>query len=204
MARTRRFPENICAKRPRVRIGLKVPAQVGKHSPGSVTLLPLDVVPEVFRRLRSVPHEDRAQVSGCLAHGPVAQQFRRRLHRRGHCDVHEHGAGRRRGIHPPPPVLATTSSAPSITSSDPKNVTSRTSHYGIDTNASSTPTGQATISHSGAFGRGAATNLTMVPDLNLGIVVLTNATPTGVPQAIATQLVVTWSNSAPRRGPGLT
>jgi hypothetical protein len=41
-----------------------------------------------------------------------------------------------------------------------------------------------TISHSGAFALGASTNFVLVPDLKLGIVVLTNAAPSGVPEAV--------------------
>lgn len=41
------------------------------------------------------------------------------------------------------------------------------------------------LSHSGAFSLGASTNVAMVPNLDLGIVVLTNAPPTGAAEAIA-------------------
>lgn len=83
-----------------------------------------------------------------------------------------------------PLVLAKTYSAHSITGGDAKNLTSRTSHYGFGTNVGATVTGRVNINHSGAFGWGAATNATMIPDLNLGIVVLTNGAPSGVPEAI--------------------
>ncbi len=88
-----------------------------------------------------------------------------------------------------PLVLAKTYSAHSITGGDAQNLTSRTSHYGFGTNVGSTVTGRVTISHSGAFGWGAATNATMIPDLNLGIVVLTNGAPSGVPEMIASEFV---------------
>ncbi|MCU1407112.1 MAG: serine hydrolase [Glaciihabitans sp.] len=88
-----------------------------------------------------------------------------------------------------PLVLAQTYSAHSITGGDATNLTSRTSHYGFGTNVGSTVTGRVNISHSGAFGWGASTNATMIPDLNLGIVVLTNGAPAGVPESIASEFV---------------
>ena len=88
-----------------------------------------------------------------------------------------------------PLVLAQTYSAHSITGGDAKNLTSRTSHYGFGTNVGATVTGRVNINHSGAFGWGAATNATMIPDLNLGIVVLTNGAPSGVPEAIVAEFV---------------
>ncbi|WP_458042296.1 MULTISPECIES: serine hydrolase [Bacteria] len=88
-----------------------------------------------------------------------------------------------------PLVLAKTYSAHSITGGDAKNLTSRTSHYGFGANVGATVTGRVNISHSGAFGWGTATNATMIPDLNVGIVVLTNGAPSGVPEAIASEFV---------------
>lgn len=88
-----------------------------------------------------------------------------------------------------PLVLAETYSAHSITGGDATNLTSRTSHYGFGTNVGSTVTGRVTLSHSGAFGWGAATNATMIPDLDLGIVVLTNGAPSGVPESIVSEFV---------------
>ncbi len=88
-----------------------------------------------------------------------------------------------------PLVLAKTYSAHSITGGDAANLTSRTSHYGFGTNVGATVTGRVSISHSGAFGWGSATNATMIPDLNLGIVVLTNGAPSGVPELIVSEFV---------------
>lgn len=88
-----------------------------------------------------------------------------------------------------PLVLAKTYSAHSITGGDAKNLISRTAHYGFGANIGATGTGRVNISHSGAFGWGTATNATMIPDLNLGIVVLTNGAPSGVPEAIASEFV---------------
>lgn len=88
-----------------------------------------------------------------------------------------------------PSVLAKTYSAHSITGGDARNLTSRTSHYGFGTNVGATVAGRVNISHSGAFGWGTATNATMIPDLNLGIVVLTNGAPVGVPEAIVSNFL---------------
>lgn len=54
---------------------------------------------------------------------------------------------------------------------------------GMDTSADAT--GRVRWTHSGAFSAGAATRIMMIPDLDLGLVVLTNGWPIGVPEAIA-------------------
>jgi CubicO group peptidase (beta-lactamase class C family) len=50
-------------------------------------------------------------------------------------------------------------------------------------------TGNAVWSHSGAFLLGAATALTMIPAGDIGITVLTNGEPHGIPEAIAAEFV---------------
>lgn len=60
----------------------------------------------------------------------------------------------------------------------------RPGHYGFGINVGTTVGGRVTLSHSGAFGLGTATAANLVPDLDLGIVVLTNGAPVGVPEAI--------------------
>jgi Domain of unknown function (DUF3471) len=47
------------------------------------------------------------------------------------------------------------------------------------------PSGRARLSHSGALNQGASTSYILLPDEQLGIVVLTNGMPIGVPEAIA-------------------
>ena len=54
--------------------------------------------------------------------------------------------------------------------------------YGIGTSVDGT--GRVRWSHSGAFTAGAATTYLMIPGMDLGIVVLTNGWPIGVPEAI--------------------
>lgn len=57
--------------------------------------------------------------------------------------------------------------------------------YGLGWNVSYDDAGRLRLSHSGAFGLGANTNVTMLPLEKLGIVVLTNGAPVGLADAIA-------------------
>ena len=74
--------------------------------------------------------------------------------------------------------------SPQIVSSHPGTGIERPSHYGHGFNASPQVSGRMSISHSGAFVLGGATNFQVVPELDLGIVVLTNGAPVGLPEAI--------------------
>lgn len=56
--------------------------------------------------------------------------------------------------------------------------------YGLGWNVDYTADGETRLSHAGAFFVGARTEVTLLPDHKLGIVVLTNAFPTGVPEAV--------------------
>lgn len=56
--------------------------------------------------------------------------------------------------------------------------------YGFGMSVDSDTTGRARWAHSGAFTSGAATRIMMIPDLDLGIVILTNTWPVGAPEAI--------------------
>lgn len=82
-----------------------------------------------------------------------------------------------------PDVLSETFSA-QIVSSSPGSIDSRPGHYGFGINVSATVGGRVSLNHSGGFSTGAATLTTLVPDLDLGIVVLTNGAPVGIPEAI--------------------
>ena len=57
--------------------------------------------------------------------------------------------------------------------------------YGLGWNVNVRDDGRITWSHSGAFGLGAATVVTLLPGESLGIVVLTNGEPIGVPESIS-------------------
>lgn len=79
-------------------------------------------------------------------------------------------------------LLAATS--PQTISSAPDAMDARAGTYGFGFGVGMRPSGRVTISHSGAFALGASTNFVLVPDLELGIVVLTNAAPSGVAEAV--------------------
>lgn len=61
----------------------------------------------------------------------------------------------------------------------------RTGFYGLGWNVGSTDQGAVLLSHSGAFEMGAATAVYLLPGESLGIVVLTNGQPIGVPETVA-------------------
>jgi hypothetical protein len=66
-----------------------------------------------------------------------------------------------------------------------KRPTDRTGFYGLGWNVGQDAAGRRTLNHSGAFALGAATFVVLVPEEGLGVVVLTNAAPIGVPEAVA-------------------
>lgn len=74
---------------------------------------------------------------------------------------------------------------PRINSSPPPTPDSRSGFYGLGLNVSNDSTGRVRLSHSGAFALGAATSMMMMPSERLGIIVLTNGVPLGVPEAIS-------------------
>ncbi|MEV7241769.1 serine hydrolase [Streptomyces sp. NPDC093248] len=57
--------------------------------------------------------------------------------------------------------------------------------YGLGWNVGYDERGRLRLNHSGAFDLGAATEVTLLPGERLGIVVLTNGQPIGVPEAVA-------------------
>jgi CubicO group peptidase (beta-lactamase class C family) len=57
--------------------------------------------------------------------------------------------------------------------------------YGLGFNVSYDQQGRLHLSHSGGFSRGVATNINMIPAENLGICVLTNASPIGVAEGLS-------------------
>jgi CubicO group peptidase (beta-lactamase class C family) len=75
---------------------------------------------------------------------------------------------------------------PQIVSSRPANpATDRAGFYGLGWNVTYDAQGRVRLSHSGGFDLGAATAVSLLPSEGLGIVVLTNAAPVGVPEAIS-------------------
>jgi CubicO group peptidase (beta-lactamase class C family) len=73
---------------------------------------------------------------------------------------------------------------PVALSSPPMSPISRSGFYGYGMNVSYDYAGRLRLSHSGGFDQGAATAFWLLPSANLGIVVLTNGMPIGVPEAI--------------------
>lgn len=76
---------------------------------------------------------------------------------------------------------------PQIVSGVGAELTVRPSHYGHGFNASPLLSGRMAYSHSGAFVLGAGTAFQVVPDLDLGIVVLGNGGPVGAPESVIAQ-----------------
>jgi CubicO group peptidase (beta-lactamase class C family) len=65
------------------------------------------------------------------------------------------------------------------------------SFYGLGWNVSYDDQGRLRLNHSGAFALGAATQVNLVPSEQLGIVVLTNAYPIGIAEALGTTFIDT-------------
>jgi hypothetical protein len=79
---------------------------------------------------------------------------------------------------------------PQIISRSPVDpATDRAGFYGLGWNVSYDDDGRVRLGHSGGFDLGAATAVALVPAERLGIVVLTNAAPIGVPEAVCASFV---------------
>lgn len=87
----------------------------------------------------------------------------------------------------PEDLLAATSAQ--VISSHPVMPDQRAGAYGYGFNTGVLASGRVSISHSGAFTLGAGTNFQIVPQLGLGIVVLTNAGPVGAAEAIGSEFL---------------
>jgi CubicO group peptidase (beta-lactamase class C family) len=74
---------------------------------------------------------------------------------------------------------------PQVVSTAPSPTSARAGFYGYGMNVGYDEAGRVRWSHSGAFASGAATSYEMLPSEKLGIVILTNGQPMGVPEAIA-------------------
>ncbi|WP_369170947.1 serine hydrolase [Streptomyces sp. R28] len=86
---------------------------------------------------------------------------------------------------------------PYSTSEPPHAPAGRTGFYGLGWNVSYDDQGRLKIGHSGGFALGAATNVALLPSENLGIVVLTNGEPIGVPEAISATFLDTVQTGGP-------
>jgi hypothetical protein len=74
---------------------------------------------------------------------------------------------------------------PHIVSNPPSSPAANPGQYGLGWNVSRDSAGRLRLNHSGGFQLGAATVVTLLPAEQLGIVVLTNGQPTGLPEAVA-------------------
>lgn len=77
--------------------------------------------------------------------------------------------------------------SPQTTIYQAKAPNERSAYYGYGFFINTTAGGVTTLSHGGAFAWGASTFFSIVPSADVGIVVLTNAWPTGAVEAIALQ-----------------
>lgn len=87
------------------------------------------------------------------------------------------------------PTTLGTVRTPKILLSPPSVSYARTSFYGLGMDISDDAAARVRWSHSGAFFQGASTAILMLPSANLGIVVLTNGMPIGVPESIGAYLL---------------
>lgn len=81
------------------------------------------------------------------------------------------------------PLLRT--QQPAIVSNAAREPFARSGFYGLGMNVGVDDAGRVHLSHSGAFSMGTGTSYEMLPSESLGIVILTNGAPSGVPEAIA-------------------
>ncbi|MGH2616899.1 MAG: serine hydrolase [Thermomicrobiales bacterium] len=78
---------------------------------------------------------------------------------------------------------------PRIVSSPHPDPNSLTGFYGLGWDIGVTPQALLQISHSGAFNLGAATTVYLIPDAQIGIVMLTNAYPIGLVEGLAASFI---------------
>ncbi|MCX5524627.1 serine hydrolase [Streptomyces bobili] len=86
---------------------------------------------------------------------------------------------------------------PHMVSEPPHAPAGRSGFYGLGWNVSYDDQGRLKLGHSGGFALGAATNVALLPSEKLGIVVLTNGEPIGVPEAISSTFLDTAQTGGP-------
>ncbi|GAS98704.1 penicillin-binding protein, beta-lactamase class C [Mycolicibacterium canariasense] len=77
--------------------------------------------------------------------------------------------------------------SPQVVSNPPSEPAMRSGSYGFGFNVGTTSAARVQLSHSGAFQLGAGTNILLLPSADVGIVALTNATPSGVAEALTAE-----------------
>ena len=85
------------------------------------------------------------------------------------------------------PEVLLAATTPQIVSSPPSEPAMRSGFYGYGFNVGTTSAARVQLSHSGAFELGAGTNFLILPSADVAIVALTNATPSGVPEALTAE-----------------
>lgn len=96
-------------------------------------------------------------------------------------------------------ALAETHRPQSISQPPRDPTTDRAGFYGLGWNVSYTDRGTVQLSHSGAFDLGAATAVYLLPAESLGIVVLSNSQPLGVPEALSLSFLDLATTGAVKR-----
>jgi CubicO group peptidase (beta-lactamase class C family) len=81
----------------------------------------------------------------------------------------------------------------------PSPVTGRPSFYALGWGSDVNPDGRIVWRHNGAFSHGARTDALLIPEEQLGIIVLTNAFPTGAPDALSDSFYDFVFHGEPRR-----
>jgi len=88
---------------------------------------------------------------------------------------------------------------PQFTLYQAKNDQETSVSYGYGFFIDDLPTGERILHHGGAFSWGTGTNVSLLPSADLGIVVLTNAWPTGVSEALCGRFMETVRLGAPQK-----
>ncbi|MFI0088612.1 serine hydrolase [Streptomyces bobili] len=86
---------------------------------------------------------------------------------------------------------------PHMLSEPPHSPAGRSGFYGLGWNVSYDDQGRLKLGHSGGFALGAATNVALLPSEKLGIVVLTNGQPVGLPESITATFLDTAQTGGP-------
>jgi CubicO group peptidase (beta-lactamase class C family) len=87
------------------------------------------------------------------------------------------------------PILRDSMSAHNILVLPDVKLTTNNSFYGYGFSSGQTSNGLKFASHNGALGQGASTNFVVIPALDLGIIVLTDGFPVGLPETVTSDFL---------------
>jgi len=107
------------------------------------------------------------------------------------------GAGILEGTPIVDPAALAVTHTPHAVVAPPRTPLSRAGFYGLGWNVSYDDRGRLEIGHAGAFYLGASTYMHLIPGERLGIAVLTNGEPIGVPEGIARSFLDVAENGRP-------